>query len=267
MSGLRAALIDLDGTVYTSAGLLPGADRTIAALRRRGTPIRFVSNSTGRSRRLLAERLQSYGIATAPEDIVTAVRAGVRLLKARGAPTIMPFVAEPALEDLSDFTFVGGTSGRPTGKVDAVVLGDLAHRWTHALLNEAFRAVLDGATLVALQKDRYWLGTTGLEMDVGPYAAALEFATRGEALVAGKPNAAFYHSVLESLGVAATDASQAAMIGDDIWSDVRGAQGAGLQGWLVRTGKFRADVLAASGVTPDRILGSLAELAPEFEGR
>jgi HAD superfamily hydrolase (TIGR01458 family) len=176
-------------------------------------------------------------------------------------------VAEPALEDLSEFTLVGGTSGRPTGKPDAVVLGDLAHRWTHALLNEAFRAVLDGALLVALQKDRYWMGTSGLEMDVGPYAAALEFATRGEALVAGKPNAAFYHSVLQSVDIAPQDAADATMIGDDVWSDVQGAQGAGLNGWLVRTGKFREDVLVASGVTPDRILGSLAELAPELEGR
>ena len=51
-----------------------------------------------------------------------------------------------------------------------------------------------------------------------------------------------------------------AMIGDDLWSDVDGAQRAGLQGWLVKTGKFRADVLEKSGVTPDRILESVAEL-------
>ena len=55
------------------------------------------------------------------------------------------------------------------------------------------------------------------------------------------------------------------MIGDDIWSDVQGAQRAGLQGWLVRTGKFREDVLAASGVQPDRVLASLAELAAELD--
>ena len=50
------------------------------------------------------------------------------------------------------------------------------------------------------------------------------------------------------------------MVGDDIWADVAGAQRAGLQGWLVRTGKFRQDVLAKSGVKPDRVLGSVAEI-------
>ena len=50
------------------------------------------------------------------------------------------------------------------------------------------------------------------------------------------------------------------MVGDDLWSDVEGAQRAGLQGWLVRTGKFREDTLRASGITPDRILASVADL-------
>jgi ribonucleotide monophosphatase NagD (HAD superfamily) len=51
------------------------------------------------------------------------------------------------------------------------------------------------------------------------------------------------------------------MVGDDLWSDVQGAQRAGLQGWLVRTGKYREAVLHESGISPDRILDSIAALA------
>jgi ribonucleotide monophosphatase NagD (HAD superfamily) len=50
------------------------------------------------------------------------------------------------------------------------------------------------------------------------------------------------------------------MVGDDLWSDVEGAQRAGLQGWLVRTGKFREDVLRTAAIRPDRILSSVADL-------
>jgi ribonucleotide monophosphatase NagD (HAD superfamily) len=50
------------------------------------------------------------------------------------------------------------------------------------------------------------------------------------------------------------------MIGDDLWSDVEGAQRAGLQGWLVRTGKYRERELRESAILPDRILDSIAEL-------
>jgi ribonucleotide monophosphatase NagD (HAD superfamily) len=52
------------------------------------------------------------------------------------------------------------------------------------------------------------------------------------------------------------------MVGDDLWSDVQGAQHAGLQGWLVRTGKFRPAALDAGEVIPDRVLESVAEVAP-----
>jgi ribonucleotide monophosphatase NagD (HAD superfamily) len=98
-----------------------------------------------------------------------------------------------------------------------------------------------------------------LVLDAGPFVAALEFASGKRALVAGKPSAAFYQAALRSLGLDASAA--AAMVGDDLWSDVRGAQDAGLQGWLVRTGKYRESVLRDSGIRPDRILDSIAALA------
>lgn len=265
LSDLTALLIDLDGTVYTNAGLTPGALDVIALLRARGMPFKFVTNSTGRSRRALVERLQGYGVTVTPDEVFNAIRAGAALLAERGVGTIMPFVTRQGLEDLAGFRSIGGTSGQPAvGRPDAVVVGDLGNLWTPALLNEAFRAVLGGATLVALQRDPYWLGATGLEMDAGPYVAAIEYATGARAELAGKPNATFYHAALASMG---QTPNGAAMIGDDLRSDVEGAQLAGLKGWLVRTGKFRADVLEKSGIRPDRILASFGELAGDLHAR
>ena len=54
------------------------------------------------------------------------------------------------------------------------------------------------------------------------------------------------------------------MVGDDLWGDVEGAQRAGLTAWMVRTGKFRDDVVAQSGIVPDRIIDSVAELPGLF---
>jgi phospholysine phosphohistidine inorganic pyrophosphate phosphatase len=51
------------------------------------------------------------------------------------------------------------------------------------------------------------------------------------------------------------------MIGDDIQADVGGAQRAGLQAALVRTGKFRPADLA-SKIRPHMVLDSIADLAP-----
>ena len=50
------------------------------------------------------------------------------------------------------------------------------------------------------------------------------------------------------------------MVGDDIESDIGGALDAGLRAVLVRTGKYRADVVAASGIEPTAIVGSIADV-------
>jgi ribonucleotide monophosphatase NagD (HAD superfamily) len=115
-----------------------------------------------------------------------------------------------------------------------------------------------GAGFIALTRDKYWLKDDRLALDAGPFVAALEFATGRSAIVAGKPSPSFYRTALESLGLSAS--ASVAMVGDDLWSDVQGAQLAGLQGWLVRTGKHREDILERGGITPDRILASIAEL-------
>ena len=108
----------------------------------------------------------------------------------------------------------------------------------------AFRLAVDGAELIALQKNRFWQRADGLSLDVGPFVAALEYATGHEATVVGKPAAAFFEQALADAGEAAADA---VMVGDDVESDVGGALRAGLAGILVRTGKYREDFVRRAG--------------------
>jgi HAD superfamily hydrolase (TIGR01458 family) len=209
---------------------------------------------------MLVERLRGYGFDVSAEELFTATLAGGVLARTAGYRSIAPFILEPALEDLEGMDLVGGTSGRGgTHAPDAVIVGDLGDRWTYSLMQEAFEYLTGGAELLALSRDRYWLEGKRLVLDAGPFVAGLEFATGKSARVAGKPSPAFYAAALGSLGLAPT--ASAAMIGDDLWSDVEGAQRAGLQGWLVRTGKYRESALRESGIQPDRILDSIAALA------
>jgi HAD superfamily hydrolase (TIGR01458 family) len=249
-----AFLFDLDGTLYTDAGAIPGAVEALAALQRRGIPVLFVTNTTRRSRRLLAERLAGYGFAARPDDVMSAVMAGVTLLRARGTRRVAAFVAPATLEDFAAFDLQAAAP-------EAVVVGDLGDAWDFATLNRAFRQLMDGADLIALQRDRYWLRGDGLALDAGPFVVALEYATGKGATVCGKPSAAFYRAALAALGGGApADPRRVVMVGDDLWGDVEGAQQAGLTAWMVRTGKYRDDVVAASGITPDRVLDSVADL-------
>ncbi len=121
---------------------------------------------------------------------------------------------------------------------------------------------MGGARPIALQRNRYWAAADGLQPDAGAYVAALEYATGARALLCGKPDPEFFAAAAEGLGRGTGAAPQAiAMLGDDLWADVEGAQRAGLLGWLVRTGKFRPEALEGSSVVPDRMLDSAAAVA------
>lgn len=255
----RAYLLDLDGTLYSGDGPIPGAPEALGRLRRREIPYRLVTNTTSRSRAMLVERLSGYGFAVSSNEIFTATLAGAEVARDAGYRCVAPFVSEPALADLGDLDLCGGTSGQLTSRnPQAVLVGDLGERWTYTLLQEAFEYLMSGAALIALSRDRYWLRSGRLALDAGPFVAGLEFASGKSAVVAGKPSPVFYAAALQSLGLEAPGA--VAMVGDDLWSDVQGAQRAGLQGWLVCTGKYRPASLAEGGVKPDRILDSVAAL-------
>jgi HAD superfamily hydrolase (TIGR01458 family) len=259
LSQLRGYLVDLDGTLYSGGAAIPGAVAALDRLRGQQIPVRLVTNTTSRSRAMLVERLRGYGFEVSTEEVFTATLAGSAMARTAGYRCVAPFMPEPALQDMAELELAGGTSGPARGCVpQAVMVGDLGERWSYGLLQEAFEYVMAGAALIALSRDRYWWDQDRLALDAGPFVAALEFATGKSAMVAGKPSPSFYAAALQSLGV--QPAGSVAMIGDDLWSDVEGAQRAGLQGWLVRTGKYRETALRESAILPDRILDSVAEL-------
>lgn len=259
---MRAYLFDLDGTLYQGDAVIPGAPELIARLRRAGVPFRFVTNTTSKPRSAIVARLRSYGFALEEEEVFTALLAGAALAREMGCDSLMPLVPPAALEDLAGFNLIGGTSGRPAGSptgCSAVMVGDLGTLWSFDLVQEAFTALMNDACFIPLSRDRYWMSTTGLTIDCGAFVAALEYASGKESILAGKPSAAFYHAAVRSLDL--PDAAEVVMIGDDIQSDIGGAQKSGYQAYLVRTGKFREETLASGEIKPDRILRSIADLA------
>jgi HAD superfamily hydrolase (TIGR01458 family) len=125
------------------------------------------------------------------------------------------------------------------------------------VMNRVFRWVLDGVEFVALHRNRYWKTGGGLQLDVGAFVAAFEFATGRTATLVGKPSRPMFEAAARSMELEVEDV---AMVGDDLVSDVAGAQAAGSQAFLVRTGKFRAEELERSDATPDIVIDSVAEL-------
>lgn len=253
-----AYCFDLDGTLYRGDAAIPGAVAILGRLRAAGVPFRCLSNTSSRPRSALLARLRGYGFDIREHELLTATLAAGDVMRAKGCRRVLPLVTPAASADLAGFGLVGGTSGSPPGPADAVLVGDLGDAWSDALMQEAFHALMAGAEFIAVSRDRYWRRGEALVMDCGAYVAGLEYATGRSATIAGKPSTVFYAAALASLGNPAP--RDVAMVGDDPWSDVAGAQAAGMQGWFVASGKADAGALSASGVRPDRVLGSVAEL-------
>jgi phospholysine phosphohistidine inorganic pyrophosphate phosphatase len=247
-----AVLLDIDGVLHVGDEPIAGAIAALAELRGLSAGIRLVTNTTSKSRQEIVDHLQRLGFDVVGPEVLTPAALAVRHCRERGYRSVKLLVGEALHEDLAELE-----QAPPGRAADAVVLGDLGEGFTGQVLNEAFRLLMDGAELVALQHNRYWRRTDGLVLDVGAYSAALEYATGSEAVVVGKPAPAFFAAALADLHA---QPSGAMMVGDDIEADVGGAIEAGICGILVRTGKYRKDALDASRVTPTDIVDSIADV-------
>jgi len=223
---INGVLVDLAGVVYQGEALLPGAEQALSRLKQRISRVRYLTNTTRSTRRLLVERLRRLGLTIEDKEVFSAPQAARQLLQQRG---LRPFllVHPDLIPEFEEFSIADP---------NAVVIGDAGTALTYDKLNQAFRLLMKDAPLIVMGRNRYFREGNALSLDAGPFAAALEYAAGIHAEVVGKPDPEFFHLALTDLGC---PPSEAVMIGDDVRDDVCGAVEAGLRGILVRTGKYR----------------------------
>jgi phospholysine phosphohistidine inorganic pyrophosphate phosphatase len=253
--GVRGVLLDLDGVFYVDDAPLPGAAATVDWLTREGVPYLYVTNTTSRSRQEIVDGLTGMGLQVAATQILTPAVAAKAWLRRHDIKHPALFVPRATAKELAELQPLPEDAERGAG---AVVIGDLGSRWDFALLNRAFRLLMDepAPPLIGLGLTRYWRAAEGLRLDAGPFVRALEYGAGRTAVVLGKPDPAFYRTAVDAL---ALPAEEVVMVGDDIRTDVEGGQRAGLTGVLVRTGKFSQRDLDRD-VSPDAVLDSIADL-------
>jgi HAD superfamily hydrolase (TIGR01458 family) len=256
-------LIDIDGVLVVSWAPLPGAVDALSQLRRASIPLCFLTNTTSKTRAQMTVSLREAGFEVDDDEILTAAAATASYLTERHAGARCLLLNSGDITDdlegidlITPAELVGGprSDARP---VDVVVIGGAGVEFDYDSMNVAFRALMGGASLVAMLANTIWQTNAGLQLDAGAYVAALERASGRHATVIGKPSTAMFDAGVRYLGV---EAAQVAMVGDDLDSDVRGAQAAGLTGVQVRTGKFRPEQLLGDGVAADVVLDSFADV-------
>lgn len=255
---MQALLFDLDGVIYQGGKAIDGAVDTLDWVRQQSIPHLFVTNTTSRPRSAIAERLQGYSLEIDADSILTPPVATCHWLRQQSITDIALFVPAATRTDFSGFNILDENAEAGAA---AVIVGDLGEEWDFMRLNRAFRLLQANpeCRLLALGMTRYWRAPDGLRLNTGPYVHALEFAGDKTAVVLGKPAGDFFEIALRQLGC---QAGETLMVGDDIRADIDGAQRAGLQAALVKTGKYKDPDLDGN-IKPDVVLDSVAGL-PDY---
>src|SRR5665213_2488230 len=143
--------LDLDGTVYLGDELLAGAAQVLAALRSQSAVV-FVTNKPLETAESYARKLTRLGIETSSADIVTPLDSLVHYLGEHHQDATLLTVAEELVDNVlreAGFEVVSDPYDA------AVVVVSFDRTFTYAKLLAAFRAVRNGATIVATNPDPF----------------------------------------------------------------------------------------------------------------
>ena len=232
----RYLLIDIEGVLVVDKSYrpVPGAVAWLNGLADRGISWCLVSNNTTHRPADLVADLQRAGFMVHDHQLVGALGTAVALLQERncrrlgwlGAPALTPWWSEMGFELVPDTDEI----------CDAVVLG-VSPGLDLPQLDLAMARLRQGAALVCLHRNRFWLDADGRpRLGPGAMAAALEMAVPGlVTFTAGKPEPAVYHAALNSLG---GNPAEALFISDDPFTDLVGARNLGMATAFVLSGKY-----------------------------
>jgi HAD superfamily hydrolase (TIGR01450 family) len=279
LHGIRGLLLDLDGVLILRGAPIAGAAEAIRELDRRGFPFIVVTNTSLYSRSKLASWVARHGMPIPADRFQTALSASAALVNERYAGRAVYVIAsDDARSEFDGSSAVlldapGAAAAERSGApVAAVVLGDSPDQLTKPNLDRAFRLVRNGADLIGMHRNPWWLTPEGPVLDAGTFLVGLEWATKRRAQLVGKPSPAFFRLAIARLSAEAAARGEPvllrrdlAMVGDDLGTDIAGGRRAGLRTVFVRTGKHGDAELAAAArarrpVAPDVTAPSIAEV-------
>jgi glycerol 3-phosphatase-2 len=249
-------LLDLDGCVWVGQSATPNAREALAELRGAGKTIAFVTNDSRLAPEEYVRKLWSLGLQASLEEIVTVGSAIQYVLaeRAPGRPTYV--IGSPAIfRHVSDSgqRIVNGTDRAATAEIVVIAGHD---DFSYDELRTATQAVLNGAEMIAVNRDRTFPQPDGYWPGTGAIVAALEYATERTARSVGKPDVMLFETALDRLGP-----GRSLMVGDRLDADLAGAAAAGLDGAIVLTGvTTRAQAEAAEDPAPVAVAESLYAL-------
>jgi len=254
----KGFIFDLDGTVYLSDKLIPGADKVIGLLREKGKKVVFLSNKPIQTREDYASKLTRLGIPTRPEEVINSSLVMTNYLK-KIAPNAKIFVVGevPFVEELKRAGFA--ITDEPKEVEYVVVAFD--RTFDYRKLNISFQAIKLGAHFVATNPDRTCPVEGGEIPDCAGMIAAIEAVTQKKVeVIVGKPSPLMIQA---AMGIMGLRPDECILIGDRLETDIRMGKESGIATGIVLTGVTNEQTLKEikhTSIQPDFVFQSIADV-------
>ena len=275
----KGYILDLDGVVYRGSAPLPGAREFIASLRAAGRKLIFLSNASFGSRAAIAAKLRSMGIKCANSEVINSGYVAAQYIKKKfGRCTVFVAGEQGLVDELKAAGVrVSGLGADAAGmqvqkkgaaglaarkrrlRARAVVAGFDRHI-TYEKIADALDLLLAGVPFIASNSDPTYPVENRLLPGAGMVVGALEGCSGRKPLVLGKPNPLMLRACLAAMHL---KASEVAVVGDRLETDILMANKAGVFSILVLTGvSGKAELKKAKGLLkPNLIVKDFRRLA------
>jgi len=251
----KGFIFDLDGTVYLSDRLIPGADNLIRLLRESGRKVVFLSNKPIQTREDYSAKLTRLGIPTQPDEVINSTFVMTHYLK-KIAPQAKLFVVgeTPFIEELKRAGFIIVEAPK---EIEYVVVA-FDRTFDYRKLNIAFQAIKLGAHFVATNPDRTCPIEGGEIPDCAGMIAAIEAVTQKKVeVIVGKPSPLMIQAAMEIMGLRPKDCI---LIGDRLETDIKMGKESGIATGIVLTGVTDEETLKETSIPPDFVFQSITDV-------
>lgn len=261
-------LLDAYGVLAHSEGALPGAAELISRLNRMGKPYYMLTNDASMLPTSRARRYQGYGLPIPPERIITSggLLKGyfeANNLKGTRCVVLGPDDSARYVEDAGglvvghtedfDVFVIGDQGGFPFLETVDSVLSTLFHKLD---CKEKPHLVLPNPDLIYPAANHGFGFASGSVALIFEAALGLRYPNRSDLRFVrlGKPYSAIFEEALRRSGT-----RDMVMIGDQIETDIRGANAFGLDSVLIETGVTSPDMsMISEDLRPTYRMRSLA---------
>ncbi len=236
----KAFICDMDGVIYHGNRLLPGVPEFVDWLRKNDKNFLFLTNSSERSPRELAQKLARMGLDVEESHFFTSALATADFLAKQRPGAGVYAIGEAGLMNA---LYEAGLSNNDVDP-EYVVVGE-TRSYSYEKIEKAIHLILTkGAKLVGTNPDPTGPAEIGLVPACGALVAPIEMAANVKAYFAGKPNPLMMRHAMRRIS---SSREETAIVGDRMDTDIV----AGVESEI-------ATVLVLSGVTCEADLSRFA---------